>query len=35
MYHPEPLNWNAGADCSLRTLPPHFGQRSAGGSENF
>ena len=36
MYHPEPLNWMAGDESSLRTGPlPQDGQVSAGGSENF
>ena len=35
MYKPVPLNWIAGDDSSLCTGPPHFGQTSRGGSENF
>ena len=35
MYQPVPLNWIAGDDSSLRTGPPHVGQVSIGGSENF
>ncbi|MBP1607326.1 MAG: hypothetical protein H6Q08_2700 [Acidobacteria bacterium] len=36
MYQPEPLNWNAGEDSSLRTGPPlQDVHASAGGSENF
>ena len=35
MYQPEPLNWIAGDDSSFRTLPPHDGHASTGGSENF
>jgi hypothetical protein len=34
MYQPEPLNWIAGAEGSLRTPPPHCGQTSMGASEN-
>jgi hypothetical protein len=35
MYQPDPLNWIAGEESSLWTLPPHFGQVSIGASENF
>ena len=35
MYQPDPLNWIAGDESSLRTLPPQDGQASTGGSENF
>jgi hypothetical protein len=35
MYQPLPLNWNAGADWSLRTAPPHFGHSVNGGSANL
>jgi hypothetical protein len=35
MYQPDPLNWIAGDDSSLRTVPPQVGQVSSGGSENF
>jgi hypothetical protein len=35
MYQPEPLNWMAGEEISLRTAPPQVGQVSIGGSENF
>jgi hypothetical protein len=35
MYQPDPLNWIAGDDSSFLTVPPHDGQVSAGGSENF
>jgi len=35
MYQPEPLNWIAGDEISLRTVPPQVGQVSIGGSENF
>jgi hypothetical protein len=29
------LNWIAGDEINLRTEPPHVGQVSIGGSENF
>jgi hypothetical protein len=35
MYHPDPLNWIAGDEKSLWTFPPHVGQMSTSGSENF
>jgi hypothetical protein len=35
MYQPEPLNWMAGEEISLRTAPPQVGQVSIGRSENF
>jgi hypothetical protein len=35
MYHPEPLNWIAGADNSRRTAPPQCRHVSTAGSENF
>ncbi|HJR60755.1 MAG TPA: hypothetical protein VJ813_15195 [Vicinamibacterales bacterium] len=29
------MNWIAGDENSFRTLPPHAGQLSSGGSENW
>jgi hypothetical protein len=35
MYQPDPLNWIAGDDGSLRIAPPHASHVARGGSENF
>ncbi len=34
-YHPEPLNWMAGAEGSFSTGLAHVGQAVRMGSENF